>query len=774
MSVIRSTHVGRLMRGRSGRQVRGFVIYLVLGLLAFLVLLALFVLRDLRHRDVWTHRYSSGEIALNLARAGLANMLFSLRQSLAPCQIEPQNLARAPLYAFLLQDCEAIERAVEQGRSAGGDDSALVRQLLGDGAMEPTIRLLSRYRGSRLTLWVRFDARPLHGDGSKPGDVTRRYSDPVEKEISLRVVSTAEVDTALRTVWSEKAIRVYDLLLPVTPRFTAFARASAKGSAAINDLACDASGRPSQPGDPGPTVLYHDNPKMAPALKLPQPHQPGWLCMGDDPVVFKLTAGGLPAGEDFHLCSTGEKPQGRTVDHAPQTLTSARPNDPGHPGEQQAPMLQAACWGYHDGMDPLLLFSRPDFTELSSRLHLFGTAAVPSPTRVYGMATQGLALYSDLAIDRDATGKDEADQKASCGLELKQRESIDPFLRTVTAAQFDEDAAREQAGDPPQNLVPFSSPGQSPYRVENRNALIDADGDGVAETVVPSEIGREILSLDPVEYRYSKLFGEYATYDAWSSREVRLAANAIPELMQKSPDDAFLMLATAFLPRSAAIGLDDHILESREMLLPYTDPLHEAVTPDGSKRWHFSGQAEPGEDLRAFSPEAIVGNRVCWQMPAEEFVARFVRKQAAGGATLDLGGRALAVDGTIELPAGTRVVSPGLVQAGGVRLHGDFLQGESFAPVSLSAGSVEFKDATTVQAALWAGSAGAPKGLILAGSLATPQVPELAALRGCTVVYDGRFDPTGPDAHLYYREAMSDRELDAGVMHGSGKGLVEP
>jgi hypothetical protein len=46
-------------------------------------------------------------------------------------------------------------------------------------------------------------------------------------------------------------------------------------------------------------------------------------------------------------------------------------------------------------------------------------------------------------------------------------------------------------------------------------------------------------------------------------------------------------------------------------------------------------------------------------------------------------------------------------------------------------------------------------------------------MKGCTVVYDGRYDPTGPDAHLYYREAMSDREFDAGVLHGSGKGLVE-
>ena len=56
--------------------------------------------------------------------------------------------------------------------------------------------------------------------------------------------------------------------------------------------------------------------------------------------------------------------------------------------------------------------------ERSSRLHLFGDQQNPSPTKIVGKVYQKLASITALSIDRDATGKDEADQTASCGVAL--------------------------------------------------------------------------------------------------------------------------------------------------------------------------------------------------------------------------------------------------------------------------------------------------------------------------------------------------------------------
>ena len=68
------------------------------------------------------------------------------------------------------------------------------------------------------------------------------------------------------------------------------------------------------------------------------------------------------------------------------------------------------------------------------------------------------------------------------------------------------------------------------------------------------------------------------------------------------------------------------------------------------------------------------------------------------------------------------------------------------------------KDAWARIDAFFARTLGGTKGFTVAGSIGTGTLKGLASWQACRVVYDGRYDPTGPNADAYYREAMSDLE----------------
>ncbi|MBI4867740.1 MAG: hypothetical protein HY816_12385 [Candidatus Wallbacteria bacterium] len=747
--------------GRHGR--RGFVIYLVAALLGLLGMVAAFLLRDMRHRDVWTHRYSSGEVALALAQGAVSNMSFAVRHAILPEKLSG-GLDAGSLYAFLLQDEETLRKKLGRVEGQSGDHTAFFKAKCGDWSLEPIERLLLKIRGARLRVFLRMAPRPLHQPSAKANE---KFQDPVEKEVTLRLVASVTVGGATRTAWTDKSVRVYSVLIPLVPRFTAFALGG--GSSAANEYANLPTGAPADSGDEGPTSLFHNAEPVVNDLQIQPPHQPGWLFFGTEPTVFKLTAGDQPeAGEDFHLSQSGEQPRAHEVANPPGAISSARPPDPDHPGEEQALLLQGAFWGYHAGMNFLELFGRSgEFDEKSSRLHLFGDRTNPSATKVIGPVMQGLALYTDLAIDRDATSKDESDQATGCSRPLPVRESVDPFLRHVDSEAYSSDTTREQAGQAPARLIPFNSPGQPPFNVVNQNALCD----GVP---VPSEVGREILRLDPLEYRYTRLFGGFEQYDPWSCREVQVPANVVPELMRLSQQESFKLLAAALLPFREGVPFQDRVVEVKGFQVAYADPVHASMPNAEGARVHFDNARVPEESMSNFAPELLAQERVVLRMSPAELIATALRGKPGGGYVLELGGRAVRVDGDLTFPPNVEVADGGLLVAGHVSFRGHFRQKNPTTRFSLVAGGVDISPGARVDGAIFSGALGRASKVLLVGSLGTGAIDQLTGWRGSRVVYDGAYDPTGPLAHEQYRISMSDTDFAGGVTYRDGAEVGAP
>ncbi|MBI3893677.1 MAG: hypothetical protein HY303_19330 [Candidatus Wallbacteria bacterium] len=741
------------------------MIYLVAALLS---VLAVFVFRDMRHRDVWTHRYSSGEAALAMAQGGVSTVLFAIRNAIQPVSLIG-DVNKDTLFAFLLQDPGAIRLAQDRVSSRGGDFTEFILQSCGATALDPIRRVLMRYPGAKLRLFLRIVPMPLHVTLSVgKQDVNDKFRDPVEKEVKLRVVATVAYGGATRTAWTEKAIRVYSTLIPLTPRFTAYVKDGGPDGQVANEYLSDRSGAPVTDGDLGPTVLYNNGEHVDPTSKVPQPPSPGLLFFGTNPTIFKLTAGGGQwKGEDFHLSQEGGPPRAFAVDNPPPAIAAARPHDPDHSDEEQALMIQGAFWGYHQGMNFLALFGRDGFDERSSRLHLFGDQDLPSPTQAIGRVLQGLAMYTDLAIDRDATGKDEDEQRKACARDLPVRESVDPFLKRVTSSEYSTDTTRESAGQPTTSLIPFNSPGLPPWSVVNQNYRCDG-------AVLPSEVGRETIRLDPATYQYSLLFGTFELYNSWACREVQVAANEVPELMQRPAAESFQLLARALLPFKSNPAFADKLADVVKFQLAYTDPLHLSMPPGDGDRLHFDNSRVPDELMSKFDPTQLARDRVVLRMSAKEFLARHIAREPQCGMKLIMGGRAIEVVGELDFPWPVQVVDGGLLVADRVRFEAGLKQPSPLTRLSIVASSLELLPRTSVEAAIWCVDPGKAKGVTFTGSLGTHTLKDLTEWQGCRIVYDGRYDPTGPSAHEAYRESMSDTDFGGGTSYRDGSEVGYP
>lgn len=448
----------------------GLVLYLVLGVLATVGSILFLLHASFTTWDRRLHVDTDEVVARHLARGAVEALLFAAEQELDVREMRARpDLVRGRLSEVLLGDARTLARAFADGdRPAGG--RALLAQLLGDGAFVRIDDLARPWPNAQLT--YRAAVRL---------NVTERtaLADAVPKSAVVRLECTCQLNHARRVAASDLQVSVGSALPGVLGRFT-LAWSPAAGT---NLLKVDRSG--ASLSAVKPLVCFNDpadygaadplfGGKAAPPGQMSVPAFSkidelekafagrGAVFLGGDPkqpLVLPIAAGGAPAGQGFQVFASAAgkafSPERSEVASAPGRIRSMQPTQPGTSVRQNA-WIEGVVSGFYAGVDGRSQLGA-DGGETSSFLRPLGTAAHPSPGLVYGSVRAQLAAVSNLAVDRDATPKDEALQRRSVGFDLPVAEVREPPMKRVTAAAFAAEVAREREGTPLQELLFFGS-----------------------------------------------------------------------------------------------------------------------------------------------------------------------------------------------------------------------------------------------------------------------------------------------------------------------------
>ncbi len=214
------------------RRRRGIVL-VVVGALIVVVAIGAFMLQQaMRQQYLEAHRYTFGEIALNLAESGLNLTMEHMRQSSLD--------AASPFYLAL------VEKAADQANGTSIPiASPVLDELVGlfDGAASLEVKVELR------------NFQPFYPEGGLRGLVR----DGREKFGELALVARAGYRGVIRTLVAAKQVKVVSVVAPVVSKFTLFLRS--QGDQDWNPLRYDrtdpASGLRMQ-GEPArPLVLFH-------------------------------------------------------------------------------------------------------------------------------------------------------------------------------------------------------------------------------------------------------------------------------------------------------------------------------------------------------------------------------------------------------------------------------------------------------------------------------------------------------------------------------------
>jgi hypothetical protein len=780
---------------RGPRPRRAFILGTVLIVAIVIAALAIAYRQGALHRGVQVRAHTDRIAARFLARAALEAMKFAVGEATLPPAV-PAGADASSLYSLLLLDPAGLARALagNSGAAPAGDDRALLDRLMGPEALAPLDRLAAGLPSARTSIAI-----GLAGASLYPASAMR---DPVLKRVTLRVRATADVRGARESMSTSETLVVHSLLPGAAGKFTL----AATGLAGANGFPVTVDGHEAPGATGAPIVLFHHAGDLDPGAQDPfagatpavsappaarplvtRPLEPdrvlpaaadrGLVLLEGPPeqpaVHLQLASGGAPWGEHYTMFQpAGGKtayPAARLLADQPARLRAFRPPDPVDPSVEQAAFVQGTVLGFSEGMNVELLGPPPDPdaipTASTSRIRPFGTATHPSPTACIGEVYRVMAALSDVAIDRDATDKDESDQTACAGARLPVRDAVDPFLAWCDEETFREDLANEQGpGDPTyRRLTPFGRRGGVP----NQNARVDLDGDGVRETPVPSEDGHDPIHLDLTLWKYANLFADHAEYRAVMSRYLVVPANEsllLAGLPREQAEDR--LRGAAFGLRSRA-ATPEYLV--RDLRLEHRDPLHaglagggpalrtcldttglqegslRAAIHEGTLRHHPD---EPVHEVRGqreferlFMPSGMLdlqGLRVAVlpdgsDGPPPLVFDRVVQVRPGGGGILEA--PAFSARGLVN-PGLAEAFAPLVIRTGELVLAGPGPFEAIFVPARIS--QVSEARFTTVRG-----------GFVLAGALPG------ALVRPLVVAHDDRYDPTSPAVPLYYRVAFA-------------------
>ncbi len=790
---------------------RGFLLYLLLGMLAVVGILLVSLDQLARQRNRLAHRSEWGRVAEGLAD-GTASYLqylfrFAAHEGAVPASALAVPLANEALYGFLLQPADDLEASFARTRL-----DTFLERWFGPDWRTPVSDLEATFPGSKVTLEMALEADPLH-----PGPA---FSDPIEKTVRLGLSARADYRGVVRTAKRSWTVKVTHPFPPAVSKFTLFVDNVPGGGEAFNVYENESSGASTGSPVQAPFVLWNtpvedrtDLDRIADHGTLVEAGRPwgdqdavraalddrGWVYLGTGPgnpgtVPLNLTAGPTLAepggghGEFFQLYDPvryGAQPTYfRLIAGAPNFFQAPITDGTGN---QLKAFVNFLFWGFessgsHDLEDAGLGSTLT--TKRSSILHPFGSTVDPSRTRVLGPVTRRFVRFSYLAVDRkagpDAAGPDDEDiqiaNRDAAGLAgsfpIRDRDSVDPIFAYVPdAAAWEADLRRsETSGETPLHLYPLPVTGSSLPPPENRNFAVDSDGDGFKDVIL--DPGHPTVPLDPNLFRYRTMFpdgyddqgGGRPGYRRFMSRVMEVPFPQVLDYMAYSgmipPEEH-----PAF-PGWTAGDLDADA-RANSVKFDFDDPLHRAA----AKTRLFDG------DLSSFLPsdefEAIARRRVGVRVPDQTtFLRRFrlERNPLAPTDSVPL----LALDeivqidsGGLDLPVFAYAGGGTIVVAGGdVRLRGVTPRSYSLLSLVVLDGDLilDGPGPFHLLAAVPRGELRNPQGtpLEIAGSLALGSLSAQALSRGGGIRYPSTADPTryggGSGVHYadFYHVAVSD------------------
>jgi hypothetical protein len=741
--------------------------------------------QGVRHRNVQVKLGSDRAAARFLARAGIDALKHAFREAPDPGRIDPEqaDTRSASLLPFMLGSPETLARTIE-ARTRGTDDHReLLDQLLGAAALAPLDDLARRFPSARVRLELAMSAAPLVS-----GSVLKDFA---LKSVTLRYRSTATVRRAQEAFEAPDSLTVYSRLPAVVSRMTLAATGLPGGA---NTHRVTASG--ADAGGMAPLVLFHapadldpltqdpfrsgsaaaprrmeTEPRVAAAADLVGASKGRGLVLlsgggVDRRVDLQVASGAGPFGEYHSIYPPAggrtSYPAAQRLADQPPKMRAFAPPDPRDPRIRQAAFVQGAVFGFFDGIDAQALLGDPPAPAIvpsgTSQIKLYGTATHPSAAAVLGNVHRVMAGLSGVATDRDATSRDEGEQRSAVGRDLPVREGIDPFLRDCDASTFAAELARERAIDPPYaRLLPFGEHG----RIANENATADLDGDGTRETRVASEAPHDPLPLDLASWKYSNLFETHDEYRTVMSKYVSFPANLSLALAAGSADrSAEVLRGIAFGKDRPPGAHDDWLLTG--VMVPHRDGLHAGAA-------YLDTRGAPPEQLDAalaMGSSSLYPGQPTYVIRGQRMFERYFMP----GGVIDLLG--LRVQVLPERPEDPPVLSfdrevqvaPG---SGGVldvpifRAKGLSNAGEPgrAGPLLVRCDELVLAGRGPFEAVFVPGTIvmeGVTDYAVIRGSLALSGAPTSLS-HPLVVCWDPRTDPTSPVAPLEYRIAFAER-----------------
>jgi hypothetical protein len=434
----------------------------VLSLVAVLTVLVLSFHSTAHQRGVQVHHGAAAAIAAGLADSAVQLAWRSLHGS--------TGRGGDPLVR-ILAEADAGELAGVRRPLELGPEADFLREVPGGAHLRVEVEIL--------------EAKPL-GDPDDPG----AGFDPLEKEVLLEVRALARCRGSSWQARERRRVRVQLDLLPIVGKFTLFVRhpeVETEGAPGYNRYANFMDGSPDFLGTRAqdnylPLTLHHHG-DAAPHVYDPI-EEGGYVFLGGEaPVKLNLTAGtDEHAGQQFHFQNLHVDP----TTPQPALMASNPPPFFQRPHQVAGRTLRFGIkhviFGYFtsDDGDPRGDMNRggvlDDYAELgldmrSSTLHLFGSQAAPSPTRVFGPVYQSYAIFSGVTVDANGDGT---------------RDGLVGLLRAIPDEEF-----------------PFLLSRPVPSKVPH----LDRPG--------------EMITLDPEVVRYERMFPDYAAYRRVMSTLVR-------------------------------------------------------------------------------------------------------------------------------------------------------------------------------------------------------------------------------------------------------------
>lgn len=779
----------------------GIVLYLVLGVLATVGSILFLLHASFTTWDRRLHVDTDEVVARHLATGAVEALLFAAEVELDRPEGRPRiDPERGTLGEVVLGDARTLARVF----GAGGRPASarrLLEQLLGPRAFGP-IDLLAASHPAELTYRVSLRSSPP--PTARAPEPPTALADPVLKTLTLEFECTCQLRHARRVAKSYLELRVGSILPGVLGRFTL--AWSPGASTATNLVTVDRAGGPLSLAHP--LVAFNDPADYHPGDPLWTGRAdrerslsvPGFTKVADlekqlagrgavfltgadrtAPLIFQIAAGGPPAGQTFQVMAAvagkAYQPEPQSVPSQPGRITSMRPSQPGTSTRQNA-WIEGMVTGFYRGVNGRGQLGTDalagPLSEGSSYLRPLGTAARPSLALVYGHARARLAAVSNLAVDRDQTRKDENDQERSVGFPLPLPEVREPPMRHVTAASFAAELARERGNQPLQDLFYFGSEILGPGLAPNRNlAATSEDG---RQMLVSSERRFPRIALLRLFYKYGKLFNSYAEYERVMSRRLEFSYNSLLRFVALDGAAAQrLLMSRAF---AASTPPDDSDMMIRAHM-EHADPLHAQL--GATSLFVDSGRAqEPdtalGDLVRSTSsaPRSFRTSVTCHGLD-------LFRSSFLASGNLDLGGwwvglagttvadpePALGLERVTVAPLGGGVLKVRELSLTGLKNAGT---GAQLEPLVVKVGTLKLKglgpyEGTFIVSDRLEVQAGPEGHAVMRGNLVLAPGAVLDLAMPLAVVRDPALDPTGPEAHLYYRATLVsawDRNLTGG------------